>query len=126
MVEVTFTDYVINIGPVLTSDQDGIIKTDFNRGEIVQIEFTIENAGNFSLTNALISTMILDPSNTTAFLSYTLENLPLEFFEELVFGYRIPLVGSAGIYTVKVMVFTDWPSKGGIGLDIETTAFDVT
>jgi len=70
--------------------------------------------------------MILDPSNTPIFLTYTFESINPGDFEEFIIGYRIPLAESAGMYTVKIMVFTDWPSKGGIGLDIETSTFNVT
>jgi len=119
-------DLVINIGPITTTDQDGNPKTTFNKGDIVQFEFVVENAGSLQLTRGLISAMILDSSDTPVFLSYTIEDLASGTSKKFIMGYGLPLDSLAGTYTIKVMVFTDWPSKGGVGLDIETTTFNVT
>jgi hypothetical protein len=118
-------DLVINIGPIAITDQDGNPKTTFNRGDIVQFEFVVENTGTLALARGLVSTMILDPSNTPVFLSYTFEDLASGTSKKFIIGYGLPLDSPNGTYTVKVMVFTDWPSKGGIGLDIETSTFNV-
>ncbi|MEM3753316.1 MAG: PKD domain-containing protein [Candidatus Micrarchaeaceae archaeon] len=116
----------VEIKNLMITDQNGNPKTNFNKGNIVQFNFTVENTGNIDLKNGLISVMILDPSNTPIFLSYTFESINPGDFEDLIIGFRIPLDEPAGLYTVKIMVFTDWPSQGGIGLDIETSTFNVT
>lgn len=116
----------IEIKNLSITDQNGNPKNNFAKGDIAQFNFTIENTGNLDLKKGLVSIMMLDPSNTPIFLSYTFENINPGAFEELIIGYRIPLDASTGTYTIKIMVFTDWPSKGGIGLDIETSAFNVT
>ena len=116
---------VINIGPITTTDQDGNPKTTFNPGDIIEFWFVIENVGNLTLTRGLVSVLILDPSNTPIYLSYTFEDLASGASKKFIMGYWIPLDVAAGNYLVKVMVFTDWPSRGGIGLDIETSIFNV-
>lgn len=115
----------ITIGPITTTDQEGNPKTTFNPGDIIEFWFVVENVGNLPLTRGLISALILDPSNTPVYLSYTFENLASGASKKFIMGYWIPLDATAGNYTVKVMVFTNWPSKGGIGLDIETSTFNV-
>lgn len=117
---------VINIGPITTTDQEGNPKTTFNPGDIIEVWFVVENVGNLTLKRGLISALILDPSNTPIFLSYTLEDLTSGASKKFIMGYGIPLGATVGNYTIKVMVFTDWPSKGGIGLDIETSTFVVS
>jgi len=116
---------IVDVGSIMTTDQDGNPKATFNKGEIVQFEFVIANAGNLTLTRGLVSTMILDPSNTPVYLSYTFEDLASGASKKFIMGYGLPLDSPTGTYTVKVMVFTDWPSKGGIGLDVETSPFNV-
>jgi len=44
----------------------------------------------------------------------------------IIFGFRIPYQAATGTYKAKVMIFTDWPSNGGIGLDVETITFNVS
>jgi hypothetical protein len=115
----------INITYIATTDQNGNVKTNFTKGDIMQANFTLHNTG-VPFANGLVSIMIMDPSDSVIFLSYTFKDFSIGTKEDLIFGYRIPWEALAGTYTVKVMVFTDWPSKGGIGLDIETSAFNVT
>jgi len=115
----------VNIAYLATADQNGNQTVNFMKGDMVQINFTIHNTG-VPFTNALISTVILDPSSNVVFLSYTFEDFSVGTKENLVFGYRIPQEAPAGTYTVKVMVFTDWPSEGGVGLDVKIATFDVS
>jgi len=115
----------VNIGPILTTDQNGNIVSTFMPGDIVQFEFAVENIGNSTLTNGLISTQLLDPSETPIFLNYFFETLSPGSHRNYVVGYSIPLEGPTGTYTVRVMSLTNWPSQGGTGLDIETTTFEV-
>jgi len=108
------------------TDQNGNQKTTFLKGEIAQFNFTIRNIGSLDLTNGLISVMILDPLNTPIFLCYIFESISQGITKEFIIGYRVPLTAPAGTYTVKVMIFTDWPSEGGTGLDIKTSTFEVS
>jgi len=118
-------EYLINITKMLLTNQEGIPQTNFAKGDIVQIDFTIENIGSTRLDNGLISILILDPLNTTVLLTYTFETMSPSSTIEIIMGYRIPTEAISGTYTVKVAVFTDWPSEGGIGLEIEQTTFNV-
>lgn len=121
--------FKINVTSLTITDQNGSPTSNFLRGGIVQFDFIIENLGgpeNLPLYDGLISTVVLDSSNTLVFLSYTFEDLPRGASEEFIIGYRIPTDGLAGTYTVKVMVFTDWPSEGGLGLAIEESTFTVS
>ena len=116
----------VNIGPILTTDQNGNIAGTFMLGDIVQFEFAVENIGNTTLTNGLICSQLLDPSETPIFLNYFYETLSPGTHSNYVVGYRIPEEGSTGTYTVKAMALTDWPSQEGIGLDAETGTFIVS
>lgn len=115
----------INITYITTTDQNGNVMTNFTKGDIMQVNFTLHNTG-VPFANALISIVIKDPSDSVAFLSYTFEDFSVGTKKNLIFGYRIPSESLAGTYTVKVMVFTDWPSEGGVGLDVKTATFNVS
>jgi len=122
-------EYDIAVTSLVITDQAGTPATNFLRGEIVQFDFIIENlAGpeHLPLDNGLITITVLDPSTLSVFLSYTYEDLPRGATAEFVIGYRIPTDGATGTYTVKVMVLTDWPSNGGLGLTIEESVFNVS
>lgn len=116
----------VEIKGLSITDQNGNPKTNFAKGDVAQFDFTFENTGSLNLKKGLVSIMILDPSNTPTFLSYTFADVDPGASREFVVGYRIPFDATAGTYTMKIMVFTDWPSKGGVGLDIETSTFRVT
>lgn len=116
----------VDIKDVVITDQNGNPKTNFIRGEIVRFNFCLENTGSLILSRGLVSVEVLDPLNIPVFLSYTFEDLDIGASKEFIIGYGIPLGGVIGTYTVKTMVFTNWPSQGGIGLDIETSTFDVS
>ncbi len=121
-------EYKINITSLIITDQDGNPTSNFLRGDVVQFEFIIENIGgpeSLPLYDGLISTQVLDPSDTVVFLSYTFEDLTRGASKEFITGYRIPSTGLTGTYTVKVMVFTAFPSHGGFGLAIEESVFTV-
>jgi hypothetical protein len=115
----------INITYLATTDQNSNVMTDFPKGDIVQVNFTLYNTG-VPFGNGLISIMIMDPSDNVIFLSYTYDDFSIGTKEDVIFGYRIPPEALVGTYTVKVMVFTDWPSEGGVGLDVKTAAFNVS
>jgi len=113
-----------NITYIATTDQSGNQTTNFMKGDVVQINFTIHNTG-VPLANGLISIVITNPSDNMVFLSYTFKDFSIGTSESFIFGYRIPQDAPEGIYTVKVMVFTDWPSEGGVGLDVKIATFNV-
>jgi hypothetical protein len=113
------------IGTITTQDQNGAAQTDFNRESIVQFSFTVTYTGTEELINAIVYVQVLDPTSTPVFRSYVVDNILPGQVRPYVFGYGIPLDAAIGAYTVRAMVFTDWPSNGGIGLDIETSAFNV-
>ena len=115
----------INITYLAITDQTGNQVTNFTKGDIVQLNLTIRNTG-VPFANALISTVILDPSSSVAFLSYTFEDFSVGTEENFILGYRIPQDAPVGAYTAKVMIFTDWPSEGGVGLDVKTATFNVS
>lgn len=118
-------EIIANITYLATTDQNGNRTANFVKGDIVQINFTIRNTG-VPFGDALISTVILGPLNEIAFFSYTWEDFSIGTQETFVLGYRIPPEALIGAYTAKVMVFTDWPSEGGIGLDVKIAAFAVS
>lgn len=118
-------EIIANITYLATTDQNGNQTANFMKGEVIQMNFTIHSTG-VPFGDALISTVILDPSSNVVFLSYTFRDFSIGTKENVIFGYRIPQDAPAGIYTVKVMVFTDWPSEGGVGLDVKTAAFNVS
>lgn len=114
----------INVTTLTVADQNGNPMTNFTQGDIVQLNFTVRNTG-VPFANVLISTVVLDPSGSVAFLSYTYEDFFVGTQETFILGYRIPSDAPAGTYTAKVMVFTDWPSEGGVGLDVKTVTFNL-
>lgn len=118
-------EIIANITYLATTNQNGNPTTSFMKGDVIQINFTIQNTG-VPFANAPISIVIKDPSDSAVFLSYTFEGFSVGSNKNLIFGYRIPSEALAGTYTVKVMVFTDWPSEGGVGLDVKTATFDVS
>jgi len=115
----------INITYIVITDQNGNEMTNFTKGDIMQVNFTLLNTG-VPFTNALVSIVIKDPSNSVVFLTYTFSDFSVGTEKNLIFGYKIPSTALTGIYTVKVMVFTDWPSEGGVGLDVKTATFNVS
>lgn len=119
------SEYNINITEVLTKDDGGNIKYIFLRGEIVQVEFTITNIGNIWLEDGIVSIILFDPLSRPVMLSYFTETLRSGQTQKHVFGWRIPFNSQKGNYTVKVMIFTDWPSKGGVGLATKQVQFNV-
>lgn len=122
-------EYKINVTSLIITDQSGNPTSNFLRGDVVQFDFVIENLGGLEslpLYNGLVSTVVLDSSNALVFLSYTYEDFPRGASKEFIIGYRIPTDGLTGTYTVKVMVFTDWPSQGGLGLAIKESTFIVS
>lgn len=119
-------EYAINITSLVTTDQDGNPESNFTHGDIVQFNFTIENLGNIPLMQGLVSTLVLDPSDTPFFLSYVFEDLPVGQSKEVTIGYRIPTELATGIYSVKVMIFTDWPSEGGMLLAVRESTFAIS
>lgn len=121
-------EYKIAVTSLLITDQNSYPTSDFLAGDIVQFDFVVENlggSGDLPLYDGLVAVVILDPLDTVVSLSYTFVNLPRGAAEELFFGYWIPFDATAGTYTVKVTVYTDWPSEGGIGLAQETSTFHV-
>jgi len=119
-------EYDINITNLVITDQYGQTKSNFTRGEMAQFNFTIMNSGNIGLKDGLVSVMILNPLNEPEFLFYTYETVYPGGSKQIVIGYRVPTDAYLGNYIVKVMVFTDWPSKGGVGLDIKMSSFIVS
>lgn len=113
------------IGTIATQDQNSVPKTDFYRESIVQFSFTVHYTGTEELINALVYVQVLNPTSTPVFQSYVVDSILPGQVRPYVFGYGIPLDAAIGAYTVRAMVLTDWPSDGGIGLDIETSAFNV-
>ncbi|MHA1834584.1 MAG: hypothetical protein ACTSV7_11425 [Candidatus Baldrarchaeia archaeon] len=120
--ELTLASYILSL---VITDQDGTPEDHFSPGDVVQFNVTVKNIGNSDLTKALVSMMIFDPSNTSILLSYVFQDLFVGQSKQIIFGYRIPLDALTGSYMTKIMVFTDWPSKGGVGLDIKTQSFFV-
>ena len=116
----------VSITSLSTTDQSGNLKTDFKAGEVAQINFVVTNIGSVDLKSGLISVIIVDPSETPLFLAYTFDDINKASSKEFIFGLTIPFEASLGTYTVKALVFTNWPSEGGEGLAVETTAFNVT
>jgi len=114
-----------NITHLSTTDQSGNQTINFMKGDTVQVNFTIYNSG-VPFANALMSTIIQDPSSNVVFLTYAFEDFTVGATRNFILGYRIPQEAQAGAYTVKVMVFTDWPSEGGVGLDVKIATFNVS
>ena len=123
--ELAPVEFGAQIGTITTQDQNSVPKTDFYRESIVQFSFTVHYTGTEELINALVYVLVLNPTSTPVFQSYVIDNILPGQVKPYIFGYGIPLDAAIGAYTVRAMVFTDWPSNGGIGLDIETSAFNV-
>lgn len=118
--------YEVNITSLMVTDQNGNPRTSFLRGEIAQFNVTIKNMGNYPLVKGVVSVMVFDPTSTPVLFTYTLEDIAVQQTVQVIFGYRIQSTAYEGTYTVKVSVFTDWPSKGGIFLDIENSTFTIS
>ncbi len=118
--------YEANITSLMVTDQNGNPQTSFLRGEIAQFNATIKNIGNYPLVGGVVSVMVFDPTSTSVLLAYTLEDIAVQQTKQVIFGYRIPSNAQVGTYTVKISVFTNWPSKGGIFLDTESSTFTIS
>jgi len=123
---IVIDEYILSISNLETTDQNNNPKTNFLRGDIVQFHFSVENTGNPSLYNGLISIEVLDPSENVVFISYLYDNILHGSTEEFFFGYKIPAEEPTGTHTIRAMILTDWPSEGGIGLAIEEATFNVS
>lgn len=122
----TTLGYEINITSLMITDQNDNPRSNFLRGDVVQFKVAIKNIGNYPLVEGVISVMIFDPTNTPVLLYYTLEDMAIQQTIQVIFGYRIPSTAQLGTYAVKVSVFTDWPSQGGIFLDTESSTFTIS
>ena len=114
------------ISNVTITDQNGNPKSNFGRGEVVQFDISITNLGSSEVESFLTAVMVLDPSGTPQFICYALDGIGAGGTRRSVFGFRIPSECPAGTYTARVMIFTGWPSEGGIGLDVQTITFNVS
>ncbi len=115
----------ISVTHIATTDQNGNVMSNFTKGDTIQVNFTLHNTG-VPFAGALISIVIQDPSDNVVLLGYTFRDFSVGTKANLIFGYKIPSDALAGTYTVKVMVFTDWPSEGGVGLDAKTVSFNLS
>ena len=118
--------FKINITSFAITNQSGYPMTNFLRGDVVQLNLTITNSGgadSLPLADGLLSVMILDPLEIEVHLTYTFIDIEKGQNENFIFGYRIPMSASPGAHTIKVMVFTDWPSQGGLGLAVKESTF---
>jgi len=113
------------ISDVTLSDQSGNIRMNYTRGEVIQLNFTVTNMGDINVESFLIAVMVLDPSNTSQLICYTFDSMA-NSTGKFIFGFRVPYESSTGTYIAKVMIFTDWPSNGGIGLDVEILTFNIS
>jgi hypothetical protein len=118
--------YEVNITSLMITDQNINPRTSFLRGEIAQFNATIKNTGNYPVVKGIVSIMIFDPTSTPILFTYTLEDIAVQQTKQVIFGYRIPSNAQLGTYTAKASVYTDWPSKGGIFLDAETSNFTIS
>jgi len=122
-------EFKINITSLYTTDENNNPKTSFLKGDIVQINFEITNLGgteSLPLTNGLIAVTIQNLDQETIYLAYTYTDLQREESKNFIFGYKTPYDITPGTYTIKVMIFTDWPSEGGLFINSETTTFTVS
>lgn len=115
----------VRVRDLVTTDEDLNAKTIFAKGQIVQFNFIVENTGNIDLKRGLISVVVLNSRNATVFLSYTFEDVDGGNMGEFAVGYLLPSDLASGNYTVKIIVWTDWPSHHGAGLAINSTTFEV-
>jgi subtilisin family serine protease/PKD repeat protein len=115
----------VRVRDLVTTDEDLNAKTIFAKGQIVQFNFIVENTGNIDLKRGLISVVVLNSRNATVFLSYTFEDVDSGNMGEFAVGYLLPSDLASGNYTVKIIVWTDWPSHHGAGLAINSTTFEV-
>jgi len=122
-------EFKINVTSLFITDDNDNPKTGFLKGEIVQINFVITNLGgaeSLPLTNGLIAVTIQNPSLETIYLAYTYAHLNRGESRNFIFGYKISYEAVPGTYTVKVMIFTDWPSEGGLFINSKTAEFIVS
>jgi len=122
-------DYQVDILNVFLTDQSGNPSSNFVRGDVVEVYFTVRNGGAFEsipIENGLVSVLVEDSAEIPMFLTYVYIDLPRDTSEELIFGYRVPLEGPIGVYTVRIMMFTNWPSQGGLGLAVQEATFSVS
>jgi hypothetical protein len=120
--------FKVDITSFIVTNQGGTPAGNLTKGEVAQFDYIIENVGtaeSLSLSNGLITTIVLDPSETVVFLGYVFQDLSKGSSTEFVMGYKIPVSAPLGTYTARVAVFTDWPSEGGEGLAVKELTFNV-
>lgn len=125
---VTITLYIppenqADLYEVKTLNFKGDEQTLFTRGETVDYHSIIR--GDIG-GNTYVVTAQTDDSLLQGYLTYneTVTVLPGQDIE-VFFSYDISSGAPLGIYTVQVIVWTDWPWNGGLCVDFITITFEV-
>lgn len=111
-----------------TTDQYGTPKTTFKRGDMVLVNATIEMATAYYYntyyyyyyyytqpTKYLFIVEILY-GDTPVFIGFVFHEIPPGGISTSGVGYSIPLNAPTGTYTVKIFVWSNWLTKGGVRL----------
>ncbi|MHA1321653.1 MAG: hypothetical protein ACTSRL_02560 [Candidatus Helarchaeota archaeon] len=105
------------------TDTNGTEQTIFNENETVEYHATLR--GDAGASTYVITAQTDDPL-LMGYLDY-IENITVNAGHnlEITFNFTIAIGAPIGIYTVQILVWTDWPWNGGICVDFITITFEV-
>ncbi|MFQ5998129.1 MAG: hypothetical protein ACE5KO_02380, partial [Candidatus Bathyarchaeia archaeon] len=109
----TPTKLPIAISNVETLEANGNHRSIFAQGEKILISTTVQNTVT-SNKDSLVSIQVLDPDVTV--LPPTFVRLSLRAGQEFTFSpmVALPLDARIGTWTAETVVFSDFPSQGGV------------
>ncbi|RLJ01883.1 MAG: hypothetical protein DRP11_03750 [Candidatus Aenigmatarchaeota archaeon] len=134
-------DFPLKVTSVATFDTSDASKTAFTRGSTVRIKATVEKATDYYYnyptyyyyydfvgdTSYRIIITIMDGSRRPVFFKYTTKTISPGSSQVTSYDYKIPSTASAGTYTIRVMVWSDWlPSGDALAPEAGEKTFEVT
>jgi len=125
---VTITSYIppanqADLYKVISTNSTGSEQTIFNQGATVEYHSTIR--GDIG-SNTYVVTAQTDDPLLQGYLQYNETVTVLAGQDtEVTFSYTIGIGAPLGLYTVQIIIWTDWPWNGGLCVDFLTITFQV-
>jgi hypothetical protein len=134
-------DLPLDITGVATYDTGDISKTSFSRGSTLRIKADVEKAWGYYYpyyyssdyyyfyggTGYRVIFAVMDNQGRPFFFDSSSGSLSAGGSQTTSFDYKIPSGASVGIYTIRVMAWSDWLPPGVVlAPDVEEITFEVT
>ena len=119
--------WIIEVISVKTTDQDGVLKGIFAKGEQIYFSIRIKNIA-FTIRNATLTVGLKDPVNQTIGTANIELGIPPGTYEyNLIFNVIVPQWTFIGSAEAHACAFTKWPWIGGVPYCPEIkTPFSIT